>query len=125
MCSCCNYILALILPPLAVLIHVGCTCTLLLNVVLTLFGWLPGVIHAYCVLCSPEHEERRDYPVTSIVINEAIPQGNTTIIQQDRPYFLPGQPTPGQYYQPEPFPEPFHPQPDRGYYNTQMYIPDD
>ena len=35
-------ILALIFPPLAVLIHSGCSCDLLLNLLLTLCGYIPG-----------------------------------------------------------------------------------
>ncbi|KAI8854609.1 hypothetical protein BC829DRAFT_380359 [Chytridium lagenaria] len=42
-------LLALIFPPLLVLIKEGCSCDLLLNVILTLVGWLPGVVHAIYV----------------------------------------------------------------------------
>ncbi|MEL7368157.1 MAG: YqaE/Pmp3 family membrane protein [Myxococcota bacterium] len=43
-------VLAIILPPLAVLVRVGWHPHLLLNTVLTLFGWLPGALHAVWVL---------------------------------------------------------------------------
>jgi len=37
-------ILAFILPPLGVLLHTGlCNFTLLLNILLTILGWLPGM----------------------------------------------------------------------------------
>ena len=39
-------ILALILPPIAVLVDRGLGKQLLLNIILTLFGYLPGIIHA-------------------------------------------------------------------------------
>lgn len=28
----------------------GCSCQLLLNILLTLLGWIPGMIHAFCVV---------------------------------------------------------------------------
>lgn len=43
-------ILAIILPPLAVGLRTGLNGTFLLNVVLTIIGWIPGVIHAFIVL---------------------------------------------------------------------------
>lgn len=42
-------ILNILLPPLAVFIKHGLGGTFLLNLVLTLIGWLPGVIHAFIV----------------------------------------------------------------------------
>ena len=46
----CNAILAIFLPPLGVGLAVGCTSELLLNVLLTLLGWIPGVIHAFYII---------------------------------------------------------------------------
>lgn len=43
-------ILAVLLPPLAVGLRYGISKQFLLNVLLTLIGWLPGVIHAFIVL---------------------------------------------------------------------------
>ncbi|CAY68212.1 Hypothetical protein PAS_chr1-4_0369 [Komagataella phaffii GS115] len=43
-------IFAIILPPLGVFLEVGCNCTLLLNVVLTCLGYIPGIIHALYVI---------------------------------------------------------------------------
>jgi uncharacterized membrane protein YqaE (UPF0057 family) len=42
-------ILNILLPPLAVFLKHGLGGTFLLNLVLTLIGWLPGVIHAFIV----------------------------------------------------------------------------
>ncbi|UJR08109.1 hypothetical protein I4U23_012386 [Adineta vaga] len=39
-------ILAIILPPVAAIIKVGCTTHFWINLLLTLLGWLPGCIHA-------------------------------------------------------------------------------
>ena len=44
-------LLAIIFPPLGVLLKEGLNVQLLLNIVLTLLGWLPGIIHAlYLIL---------------------------------------------------------------------------
>ncbi|CAF0834540.1 unnamed protein product [Rotaria sordida] len=39
-------ILAVLFPPAATFIIVGCTTHFWINLVLTLLGWIPGVIHA-------------------------------------------------------------------------------
>lgn len=44
-------LLAIFFPPLGVLLKEGLNVQLLLNIVLTLLGWLPGIIHAlYLIL---------------------------------------------------------------------------
>ena len=43
-------ILAILLPPLGVFLQVGLTLHFWINVVLTLLGWLPGVVHAIWVI---------------------------------------------------------------------------
>lgn len=43
-------IFAFLFPPLGVLIKEGLGFHLILNIILTLFGWLPGVIHAVVVV---------------------------------------------------------------------------
>lgn len=45
-------ILAIFLPPLGVLLEVGLGLHFWLNIVLTLFGWLPGIVHACYVIFS-------------------------------------------------------------------------
>lgn len=52
-----RYLLAIVLPPIAVL-STGRIFQALLNVVLTLFFWVPGVIHA-ALLVNDYHAERR------------------------------------------------------------------
>lgn len=42
-------VLNILLPPLAVFMKHGVGSTLLISIVLTLIGWLPGVIHAFIV----------------------------------------------------------------------------
>ncbi len=43
-------LLALLLPPLGVLLEVGFTRHFWLNILLTLLGFLPGVVHAVYVI---------------------------------------------------------------------------
>ncbi len=42
-------ILNILLPPLAVFMKHGIGGTFLISIVLTLIGWIPGVIHAFIV----------------------------------------------------------------------------
>ncbi|MBA6316020.1 YqaE/Pmp3 family membrane protein [Cellulophaga sp. HaHa_2_95] len=42
-------LLNIFLPPLAVFLKHGLGTTFLISVVLTIIGWLPGVIHAFIV----------------------------------------------------------------------------
>lgn len=47
---CCAVILAVLFPPLGVLLMEGCGCDLLINLLLTLLGFIPGIIHAMYVI---------------------------------------------------------------------------
>ncbi len=42
-------ILNILLPPLAVFMKHGLGGTFLISVILTIIGWIPGVIHAFLV----------------------------------------------------------------------------
>lgn len=43
-------IFAVILPPLGVFLEVGIGSALLLNIVLTILGYIPGIIHALYIV---------------------------------------------------------------------------
>lgn len=43
-------ILAIILPPLGVFLQVGLTMQFWINVVLTILGYIPGIIHAVWII---------------------------------------------------------------------------
>ena len=43
-------LLSLFLPPLGVALEVGLTKHFWINVLLTLLGWLPGVVHAVWII---------------------------------------------------------------------------
>ena len=51
------YLVAILLPPLAVLLS-GKPIQALLNLVLTLLGWIPGVIHAILVVNARNADRR-------------------------------------------------------------------
>nr|CCA16603.1 AlNc14C23G2360 [Albugo laibachii Nc14] len=43
-------ICAILLPPLGVFFQVGCTRDLAINILLTILGYIPGIIHAVYIL---------------------------------------------------------------------------
>jgi uncharacterized membrane protein YqaE (UPF0057 family) len=43
-------ILSIFLPPLGVAIKRGVDIQLFINIILTMFGWLPGIIHALYII---------------------------------------------------------------------------
>ncbi len=45
-----SIILAILLPPLGVALQHGISGKFWINLLLTLIGWLPGIIHAFIVL---------------------------------------------------------------------------
>ena len=54
-----RYFLAIVLPPLAVLLC-GKPIQFLLNLLLTLLGWIPGVIHAILVVQAHLADQRTE-----------------------------------------------------------------
>jgi uncharacterized membrane protein YqaE (UPF0057 family) len=60
-----RYFLAIILPPLAVLLC-GKPIQFLLNIILTLMFWIPGVIHAILVVNSHLADKRTDRIIKAI-----------------------------------------------------------
>jgi uncharacterized membrane protein YqaE (UPF0057 family) len=44
-------VLAVVLPPLAVFLTMGISSAFVINLLLTLLGWVPGAIHALWVSC--------------------------------------------------------------------------
>ncbi|CAD0023107.1 unnamed protein product, partial [Aureobasidium pullulans] len=43
-------IIAIILPPLGVFLERGCGADLLINLLLTILGYIPGIIHALYII---------------------------------------------------------------------------
>lgn len=54
-------ILAVFFPPVSVAVERGMSGSLLLNIILTLIGWVPGVIHALWVLLSGQSAPHTSY----------------------------------------------------------------
>jgi uncharacterized membrane protein YqaE (UPF0057 family) len=50
-------LLAIVLPPVAVFLTAGVSSALIINILLTLLGWVPGIIHALWFI--QKTEERR------------------------------------------------------------------
>ncbi|KAK2070541.1 hypothetical protein P8C59_005026 [Phyllachora maydis] len=48
------YLLAIFLPPVAVVLKRGCGADFLINLGLSMLGWIPGVIHAWWVISKHE-----------------------------------------------------------------------
>ena len=51
-------LLGLFLPPLGIFLTYGFSTTLLINILLTLLGWLPGSIHALWAISKHNQMER-------------------------------------------------------------------
>lgn len=47
---------SILLPPLGVFLMTGVSSALIINVVLTLLGWVPGIIHALWILSKQSEE---------------------------------------------------------------------
>jgi uncharacterized membrane protein YqaE (UPF0057 family) len=49
-------IAAIVLPPVGVFLATGVSSALVINILLTLLGWVPGVIHALWILSKQSEE---------------------------------------------------------------------
>ncbi len=63
------YFLAILLPPVAVLLT-GKPLQALLNLVLTILGWIPGVIHAFLVINSHKADRRNEALINAMSKNK-------------------------------------------------------
>ncbi|MEM9483752.1 MAG: YqaE/Pmp3 family membrane protein [Cyanobacteria bacterium P01_F01_bin.116] len=50
-----RYLLAILLPPVGVFLTYGLSTPLVINIILTLLGWVPGSLHAVWTLA--KHDE--------------------------------------------------------------------
>ncbi|KAI0006080.1 hypothetical protein BJV74DRAFT_802041 [Russula compacta] len=46
----CKILLAIFLPPLGVFLERGCGADFLINILLTILGYIPGIIHALYII---------------------------------------------------------------------------
>lgn len=47
---------SILLPPLGVYLMTGISSALIINILLTLLGWIPGIIHALWILSKQSEE---------------------------------------------------------------------
>ncbi|TEB23596.1 UPF0057-domain-containing protein [Coprinellus micaceus] len=52
-------LVAILFPPAAAAIVTGCSCDLLINILLTILGYLPGHIHAFWLIYKKMQAEER------------------------------------------------------------------
>ncbi len=58
-----RFVLAVLLPPLGVFLTYGLSTTLVINVLLTLLGWVPGIIHAVWAIAKHEEQAKQQRTV--------------------------------------------------------------
>ncbi|KAL1920650.1 uncharacterized protein VTP21DRAFT_1027 [Calcarisporiella thermophila] len=46
----CKIACAIVLPPLGVFLERGCTADLAINILLTILGYIPGIVHALYII---------------------------------------------------------------------------
>jgi uncharacterized membrane protein YqaE (UPF0057 family) len=51
-----RYVLAVVLPPVGIFLTYGVSTALVINILLTLLGWVPGIIHAVWAIA--KHDEK-------------------------------------------------------------------
>lgn len=51
-------ILGILLPPVGVFLTYGLSTTLLINILLSLLGWVPGIIHAIWAIAKYEENQQ-------------------------------------------------------------------
>ncbi|BAU13184.1 hypothetical protein LEP3755_37230 [Leptolyngbya sp. NIES-3755] len=59
-----RYLLAILLPPVAVFFTYGFSFTLIVSIALTLLGWVPGIIHALWAIS--KHDEKLNQSADSV-----------------------------------------------------------
>lgn len=51
-----RFALGILVPPVGIFLTYGLSATLLINILLTFLGWVPGIIHAVWAIA--KHEEK-------------------------------------------------------------------
>ncbi|OCB86507.1 hypothetical protein A7U60_g6402 [Sanghuangporus baumii] len=70
------YFLAIVLPPLAVFLDSAFSVDFLINICLTILGWIPGIIHAWYVISKRERATGATDPL--VAGRTAAPAATTT-----------------------------------------------
>src|SRR5438046_107881 len=99
-------ILAIVLPPVAVVIRRGCGADLIINLILCLFGHIPGILHAiYIVWHDRDRRRQARTPYVQQTNAQAVygapAYGDNKVQQQtpysDQPKAMTPEPTPSKY----------------------------
>jgi len=91
-------ILAILLPPVAVVIRRGCGVDLVINILLCLLAHIPGIIHAvYIVLHDRERRRRAPAPYVQQTNEQALYGAQTQPVYFDRPRAMDTEPAPPTY----------------------------
>jgi len=59
-----RFAFGILIPPVGVFLTYGFSTTLLINILLTILGWVPGVIHAIWAIA--KHEEKANQQEGSV-----------------------------------------------------------
>jgi uncharacterized membrane protein YqaE (UPF0057 family) len=51
-----RFLLGILLPPVAIFLTYGLSTTLVINILLTFLGWVPGIIHALWAISKYEEK---------------------------------------------------------------------
>lgn len=57
-----RFVLAIVLPPVGVFLAYGVSSTLVINILLTLLGWVPGIIHGVWAIAKHEEKVKQQQP---------------------------------------------------------------
>ncbi|VDO73611.1 unnamed protein product [Heligmosomoides polygyrus] len=88
MCRCLLLLLAFFAPPLAVLFDRGCGRALLLNCLLTLCFFIPGVIHAFMLILGDghrrdEHDHHHHHHTEEVIVTRNVQYvGQPVVVEQ-------------------------------------------
>ncbi|CAI5758977.1 unnamed protein product [Candida verbasci] len=83
-------IFAIILPPLGVFLERGCSSSFFLNIILTILGYIPGIIHAFPII----HSDDDLYPIPNLPydkltsVDKILYKLNEVTINKDGKYWL-------------------------------------
>jgi uncharacterized membrane protein YqaE (UPF0057 family) len=59
-------ILGIVIPPVGVFLTYGLSTTLVINILLTLLGWIPGSIHAVWAIVKHDEKMAADRPMSDL-----------------------------------------------------------
>ncbi|KAF5349220.1 hypothetical protein D9756_009335 [Leucocoprinus leucothites] len=95
-------LVTIIFPPATAFIITGCSCDLLINILLTILGYLPGHIHAFWLIYKKMQAEERyghgGFRYAGSGHYEPLYQAGPHSQQYGAPHMPPQQPQAPQYY---------------------------